>query len=133
MTERHQREKEPGKRKERNVKPWHIALFLGGILAALVITAAFVGFIQMVLQSTKDTEEYALAYECFLASETWQELGVEESRIRLNRYSISTNYIEDTGETTKTARIGFMVEGEFYEVVCIWKDGTWSILETDFD
>lgn len=115
------------------IKPWHIALTLGGLAAMLAVTTALVGFVQLVLHRARDTEEFAVAYACFVQSRTWQEMDAEESQIRLNRYSLSTDYSQDPEEPTKTAQIGFMVEGRFFRVVCVWEDDAWRVLETDFD
>lgn len=123
----------PEKKRERMVKPWHIALFAGGMAAVLLAMVAFVGVIQLALGRAKDTEEYVLAYECFIRSETWDNLGAEESEIRLNRYSSHTDFSRGTGEGVKTTELSFMVRGQFFKVVCRRDDGVWRILETNFD
>ena len=129
MTER----KPDVKPKERWLKGWHIALFFGGIVGVLVLTVGLIGVIQLALQSAKRTEEYAVAYECFLSSETWQELDLEESQIRLSSYSASANFPGSKGDVEKTAILEFRAAGETYTVVCVRENGIWRVQSTNFD
>ena len=124
--------REEGRSPEDKLKGKHIAL-IAGAMALWMLCA--IGFIQLGLQSKKKTEEYALAYDFLVNSETWKQLGAEESRIQLNQYSISTNYTSATDKTVKIARLGFQVKGdhflqktETFQVVCQWEDGAWKVV-----
>ena len=106
---------------------------VGGIVAVLVIGAVgFVAFVVilvasifMALGAQKETEEYRIAYEYLVESETYGGLALEESDVRLNSYHGSI----DNGERTVT--YGFFI-GSYYptiEITLHFEDGAWVVCE----
>lgn len=97
------------------------------ILALAGLLLAFLGFIQFILHMQKDTEEYKVAYAYFVESDTFAQLDAEESDIRMNQYShrVTRGFGDETGE--ETTQIGFMVDWQFYTVVCHKEDGIWQV------
>lgn len=96
------------------------------VAAALLALAAFLGFVQAVLNAQKDTEQYKIAYDYLISSETFRTGGAAESDIRLNRYSISTSGLPGSADSG-TAEIGFMIGRRSYDVVCHLEDGVWRV------
>ena len=100
------------------------------IIATIVIClATFIGLIMVALNSEKDTEEYKVAYNYFIESQTFKDLNVDESKIRFNQYSVSTHKSKDGNITTQTAKIGFMVNFKSFEVVCHKENGIWQVCD----
>lgn len=98
------------------------------ICAVLVFTVAIMGFVQFLLHSQKDTEEYALCYDYLVSSTAFQRLNVEEAEIRMNQYSVSTHYAPDDS-VSKTVKIGFLVDFRPFTIVCHWEQDVWYVCE----
>ncbi len=75
------------------------------------------------LNAQKDTEEYAIAYEYLMQSETYADLDAAD--VRLNSYNGSTS----NGQRTVT--YGFVIAGGYHsaEVTLHYEDGTWVVCE----
>lgn len=95
------------------------------VLACLI---GFMGLIQLILNSQKDTVEYQLAYSYLISSNAFQQMYAEESDVRLNQYSASTRSGEN-GSMTKTVRIGFIVNYKSFTVVCHQENGAWVVCD----
>ena len=118
---------------QKTIKPGKmIAIILG-------VFVLFFGFIFAIvaigLSTSKKTEEYKIAYEYLVESDSFKELGVDESKIILNRYSSSTYSYENSDAIVQTAEIGFIVRSKSFEVVCHEKNDVWIVCEecTKFD
>ena len=99
------------------------------IIVAIVLCCmiAFVGLVQVLLNSQKGTEQYKIAYNYLVSSETFKSLNVDESKIRMNSWSSHTYFTEDEEGSTASVEIGFKVEHKYFTVVCHQKDGVWQI------
>ena len=103
---------------------------IAAIIAAAVIIwiGATLGIVFTALNSQKDSEEYRLAYAYLVSSSAFGELDADESDVMMNRYSARTTYNPD-GSPSKTAQIGFLVNGQPFEVICHQEDGVWTVCE----
>lgn len=100
------------------------------VIAAIVLfIALLIGSIFGALSCTRDTEQYALAYEYLVESEAFERLGAEEEDIFHNRYSSFSSLTPDSENATQTVTIGFVVNGYPFEVVCHRIDGEWLVCE----
>lgn len=103
------------------------------IIICVCVFIAFVIFVSSIVMlailSTRKSEEYKLAYNYFVESETFKLLEVDESKIFNNRYSSKWNYTENGNYDYKTAEISFMVKFKTYVVVCHYKDDIWTVCE----
>ncbi len=103
------------------------------IIICVCIFVAFVIFISsivmMAISSTRNSEEYKLAYSYFVESETFKSLKVDESKIFNNSYSSEWNFSENGNYDYKTAKISFIVKFKTYVVVCHYKKNTWKVCE----
>jgi len=94
-------------RKRSNMKK--SILWICIIVAAFIL---FVGFILIsvntMLNNTKETEEYKLAYSYVIESEKFDELGIAEEQLEFTSYSISSYPNGDKG-TQRDARISFRI------------------------
>lgn len=109
----------------------HVVLI---VCAVLVFTLAIMGFVQLLLHAQKDTEEYALCYDYLVSSDAFRQMDAEESRIRMNQYSISTHYTPEDA-VSQTVEIGFLVNFRPFTVVCHKEQDVWVVCEecTPFD
>lgn len=102
------------------------------VLKALAIAAvglvAFVGLIQIILHIQRNSEEAQLAYQYLIASESFQELNVDETKIRMNSYR-STSAASHNDSIREMVTIGFIVKSKSFEVVCHKENGAWQICE----
>ena len=99
-------------------------------VCVFVAFAIFISSIVMIaISSTRDSEEYKLAYSYFVESETFKSLKVEESKIFNNSYSSEWNFTENGNYDYKTAKISFIVKFKTYVVVCHYKNDTWTVCE----
>ena len=89
--------------------------------------AIFVGLIQTVLNTQKDTEEYKVAYSYFVESHAFKELNVNESKIHFNQYSSYTYTSNDNSSVSQTVKIGFSVNFKSFEVVCHKENDIWQV------
>ncbi len=87
----------------------------------------FIGLIQSILNTIKNTKEYGVAYNYFIQSDTFKELNVNESEIRFNQYSSYTSSSENNPSFSKTAEIGFVVDFKSFTVVCHKENGNWKV------
>ena len=98
------------------------------IIATIVACLSIVlGLIQLTLNAQKNTEEYKAAYSYFVESRAFEELNVDESKIRLNKYSFYTYTSQDSGSVSKTVEIGFIVNFRSFEVVCHRENDIWQV------
>ena len=102
-------------------------------IICVCVFVAFVIFILSVvmiaISSTRDSEEYKLAYSYFVESETFKSLKVDKSKIFNNSYSSEWNFSENGNYDYKTAKISFIVKFKTYVVVCHYKNDTWTVCE----
>lgn len=96
------------------------------IIIACVI--AFIGFIQIILNLQKDSEEYKIAYSYFTGSKAFNDLNVDESKIRFNQYSYNRE-MTDNSSLTETAYLGFTVNFKSFVVVCHKENGIWTVCD----
>ena len=97
------------------------------IAIIIVCLAIFLGLIQIILNTQKDTEEYKVAYSYFVESQAFKELNVDESKIRFNQYSSHTYTSDDNSSVSKTVKIGFIVNFKSFEVVCHKENDMWQV------
>lgn len=109
---------------------------------ALIITAivvccllVFIGFLLFALNAAKNTEEYKIAYDYLISSNTYKEMDADESEIHMNSYSSQSHSSVNSDYVSKTTKIGFIVKFKSFEVVCHYEDGVWQVCEecTGFD
>lgn len=108
--------------KQKKIK--RVVLVIAIIIACLAI---FIGLIQIVLNTQKDTEEYKVAYSYFVESYAFEELNVDESRIRFNQYSSHTYTSNDNSSVAQTVKIGFIVNFKSFVVVCHKENDMWQV------
>lgn len=106
-------------------------LTICAIIIACII--AFIGFIQIVLNISKNSEEYKVAYSYFIESETFKQLGADESEIRFNQHSIHSE--TSNGKTVSSAKLGFTVKHKTFTVICHKENNTWVVCKhcTNFE
>lgn len=106
------------------------------VVVSLILGIALLfSTVMIVLSTTKNTEEYKLAYTYLIKSQAFERLNVDESAIRYNRYSLIHRSQAGT-EIIETAEIGFSVKGESFTVVCHkLKNDVWIVCDdcTVFD
>ncbi len=90
---------------------------------------AFFGLIQFVLNQQKDTEEYKIAYDYFTESRTFEELNVDESKIRFNKYNLNTFTSHQGNTISQTVEIGFVVKSRAFVVVCHKENDVWVVCD----
>jgi len=102
-----------------------IVLFVAVVLTATLLT----------LSTRKDTEEYKLSYQYLVESEAFRSRNVDESKIWMNQYSLTTTTAPDGTLESGTARISFVVKWKTFEVVSHKENGQWQICDecTKFD
>lgn len=99
-----------------------VAIVLGCIIG-------FIGLIQIALNAEKNTEEYRVAYSYLVESDAFQDLNVDESKIRLTQYSSYTYTSESNDAVSQTAELGFVVSFKSFQVVCHKENGIWKVCE----
>lgn len=104
-----------------------VMIIITVIAAILVCVIAFIGFIQLILNAQKDTEEYKVAYNYLINSESFEKTGADESDIRLNQYSSKINSSIGSDSTSRTVEIGFIVNMKSFVIVCHKEDGVWQV------
>lgn len=103
-----------------------IIKILAVVFACFII---FIGLIQVALSASKKTEEYKIAYNYFIESETFNELNVDEAAIRLNKYSNHTHFHSGNDTFTQTVTFGFLVNKNSFEVTCHKENDIWEVCE----
>lgn len=106
-----------------------VMIIITVIAAILVCVIAFIGFIQFILNAQKDTEEYKVAYNYLINSESFKKTGADESDIRLNQYSSKINSSICSDSTSRTVEIGFIVKMKSFVIVCHQEDGVWQVCD----
>ena len=99
------------------------------VITAFILFVSFIVFmINISLNEQKDTEEYKLAYEYLVKSERFEELGIDESKIKLKEYS---NYIyREDGNKRRDIEFGFSLGfGLRLTVVCHEENGEIYVCE----
>ena len=91
--------------------------------------AAVICLILVLLNAQKNTEEYNLAYNYLIASEAYDALSTDESKIWMNQYSSTTYSSPGDDSVTQTVEIGFIVNFMSFEVVSHKKNGEWQVCE----
>lgn len=109
------------------VKKSRTAVIVIGVVAAFFL--AILGFVLLMLNGQKDSEEYQAAYGYLVSSDAFEALGADESRIFMNSYSSRTQLDPEGGSPEKTVTMGFLVGSHSFEVVCHWEDGVWQVCE----
>lgn len=103
--------------------------FLSVFAIVIACFLALFGLIQFVLNQQKDTEEYKIAYDYFTDSRAFEELNVDESKIRFNKYSRNTFTSHQDNSVTQTAEIGFVVNSKSFVVVCHKENDVWLVCD----
>ncbi len=99
------------------------------VFIVVAIISAIFAITFIALSAAKNTEEYAVAYDYFVQSQTFAELGVNESKIWSNKYSLTTHPASDSNDVTHTAQIGFIVRGKSFEVICHKQNDIWFVCD----
>lgn len=98
------------------------ALIIAGFFVLIIIITL------ITLSASKNTEEYKVAYNYFIESDTFESLDADEADIFMNSYSSRTEY--QNGEGFKTVQIGFVVKFKSYTVVCHGDErGNWFVCD----
>ena len=103
-----------------------IIKILAVVFACFII---FIGLIQVALSASKKTEEYKIAYNYFIESDAFNELNVDESAIRLNKYSNYSHFHSESDTFTQTVTFGFSVNKNYFEVSCHKENDIWKVCE----
>ena len=109
------------------LKHKEVKIIVSVISIIIACLAIFVGLIQIVLNTQKDTEEYKVAYSYFVESDAFKNLNVDESKICFNQYSLHTYTSKDNSSVSQTVKIGFIVKFKFFEVVCHKENDIWQV------
>lgn len=109
----------------RRVSTKKTVLTVVGIVALVLILVFSIIFIS--LSAAKNTEEYKTAYNWFVRSQSFEALGVDESKIWLNKYSLITHSNSDSADITQTAELGFIVNGTSFQITCHKQNNIWSV------
>ena len=103
------------------------------IVTVVAICLAFllvlIGVIFAMLESRKDSEEYKLAYDYLVNSETFAELNLDESKIWMNSYSSHSTLAPDSESPMTTVEMGFVAKLRSFTVICHRENGVWSVCE----
>ncbi|MBQ2779970.1 MAG: helix-turn-helix domain-containing protein [Clostridia bacterium] len=102
-----------------------IALII--VSAAVVTFGLMLSFVMYVRSAIKAKEEYRVAYQYFVESETFAQLRAEESEIRMWEYTSYISNAEEGCARGKTAKVSFSVDFETYEIVCHEVNGVWEV------
>lgn len=97
------------------------------IVTVTLILALLISIITLGLSSAKETEEYRVAYHYLIESQAFDEIGADESNILFNKYSLTTHLKPSNDGVTKTAKIGFIVKGMSFQIICHMKNNVWSV------
>ena len=97
-------------------------------IVAIVLVILF-STILLGLSSAKKTEEYKVAYNYLIESQTFEEACVDESKIWFNQYSLTTYSDPKNDNVTQTAEIGFVVKGKTFRVICHKQNNTWTVCD----
>ena len=97
-------------------------------IVAVVLVILF-SIISISLSSAKKTEEYKVAYNYLIESQTFEEACVDESKIWFNQYSLTTYSNPKNDNVTQTAEIGFVVKGKNVRVICHKQNNTWTVCD----
>ena len=99
------------------------------LFAVILFIALIVGIVFGALNATKNTEQYALAYDYLVSSESFNSQGADEDDIFFNSYR-GNSYSNGTAEGySSSAELSFRVKGTHYVVVCHEYDGVWQVCE----
>lgn len=110
----------------KNLSPIKVIIIVAALFLVFVIL--LVGIIFASLNAKKGSEEYAVAYEYLVNSETFKASGADPQKLFMNSYSANTYYYNGVPE--KTVEFGFK-NGIFnsYTVVCHYENGAWVVCE----
>ena len=100
-----------------------IAVIGVAVIGFVLFVAFIVSIVFLSLNAQTNTEEYAIAYEYLMESETYA--GLDASDVRLNSFNSSIS----GGERTVT--YGFAVTGQYHtvEITLHFEDGRWIVCE----
>lgn len=100
------------------------------VLTVVVFVALIVGIVFGALNTAKSTEQYALAYEYLVGSESFNSEGADEDDIFFNSFRSSSYPSSSIAEGySAITEISFRVNGVHYVVVCHEYDGVWQVCE----
>lgn len=102
-------------------------LTIAGIV--ILVLVLLISIISISLSTAKKTEEYKLAYNYLIESQTFEEVGVDASKIWFNQYSLTTHSKSNNNNVTQTAEIGFVVKGKSFHVICHKQNNVWSVCD----
>lgn len=104
-----------------------IGIIVAIIAISILLFISFIlGLIFSALEAEKNTAEYKLAYNYVIDSNTFKELGIAESKIKIRSFS-KTAASESNGKKERTAEYGFFVSGKMYYVICHYQDNEWIV------
>ncbi len=106
-----------------------IAIIASSVAFILILTASIFGIVLGVLESTKSTEEYMLAYEYLIKSDKFAELELTEDDITFNSYNRNVTKNAD-GEKVVNVELGFRISGgRSMYVICHDEGEGWYVCE----
>ena len=106
-----------------------IAIIATSFAFLVILIASIFGIVLGVLESSKNIEEYKLAYQYLIQSEKFEELGLSEDDIIFNSFRHTTSTNAD-GNKTATADLGFKIGGGRSIYVICHDDGDgWYVCE----
>ena len=102
--------------------------FLVVFIAAIAFGLLF-SVILLSLSATRNTEEYRIAYQYLVESKSFEEMNADESSIFHNVYSGTSEFKSGSNTAIRTVKIGFLVKGKSFKVICHKQDGVWAVCE----
>lgn len=100
------------------------------VFAVIVFIALIFGIVFGALNAAKNTEQYAVAYEYLVSSESFNSQGADEDDIFFNSFRSSSYSDGSTAEGySSITEISFRVRGTHYVIVCHEYDGVWQVCE----
>ena len=106
-----------------------IAIICASVAFILILTASIFGIVLGVLEATKDSKEYKLAYAYLIESDKYAELGLNEDDITFNSYQRNVTKNAD-GEKVVNVELGFKIGlGRTMYVICHDDGDGWYVCE----
>ena len=101
-----------------------VSVFVALVLCFLVVVCLA---IKAEVDTIKQSEEHAVAYEYLVSSQTFKESGLDPKNVKMSSYSYSSETDENRNKS-ETAEFGFRVKfGVQVPVTCHRENGTWIV------
>lgn len=105
------------------------------IVSTIVLFVALVlGIVTVALNAKKNSEEYKLAYNYLVESNLFDELDIDEDKVKLRSFEVTSKH-DQNGDVVKTAEFGFSLSGKTTHIICHYKNNAWYVCPecTEFD